>query len=51
VVLLDPRRGRVVLPQEVFEQAWERSSRFTLLAVPLDSGARAQHAVSPAEEE
>jgi ABC-type bacteriocin/lantibiotic exporter with double-glycine peptidase domain len=35
VVLLDPRRGRVVLPEESFERAWARSSRFTLLAVPL----------------
>ncbi len=34
VVLLDPRRGRVVLPEESFQLAWERSNRFTLLAVP-----------------
>ena len=34
IVLLDPRRGRVVLPEESFERAWERSNRFTLLAVP-----------------
>ena len=34
VVLLDPRRGRVVLPEESFERSWERSNRFTLLAVP-----------------
>jgi ABC-type bacteriocin/lantibiotic exporter with double-glycine peptidase domain len=34
IVLLDPRRGRVVLPVETFERDWERSRRFTLLAVP-----------------
>jgi ABC-type bacteriocin/lantibiotic exporter with double-glycine peptidase domain len=34
VVLLDPRRGRVVLPVETFERDWERSNRFTLLATP-----------------
>jgi len=51
VVLLDPRRGRVVLPEEVFERSWERSSRFTLLAVPLDSGAGTRHAASPIEED
>jgi len=34
VVLLDPRRGRVVLPTSVFQRLWEAASRFTLLAVP-----------------
>jgi ABC-type bacteriocin/lantibiotic exporter with double-glycine peptidase domain len=34
VVLLDPRRGRVVLPNAVFENAWNDAERFTLLAVP-----------------
>ena len=38
VVLLDPRRGRVLLPEETFEHAWARSNRFTLLAVPVDAG-------------
>lgn len=51
VVLLDPRRGRVVLPEEVFERSWERSSRFTLLAVPLETGSGTVHAGGPAEED
>jgi len=34
VVLLDPRRGRVLLPEEIFERSWARSNHFTLLAVP-----------------
>jgi ABC-type bacteriocin/lantibiotic exporter with double-glycine peptidase domain len=34
IVLLDPRRGRVVLPVETFERDWERANRFTLLATP-----------------
>lgn len=34
VVLLDPRRGRVLLPDQTFEQQWSAVRRFTLLAVP-----------------
>jgi ABC-type bacteriocin/lantibiotic exporter with double-glycine peptidase domain len=34
VVLLDPRRGRVLLPEPAFEQQWSTVRRFTLLAVP-----------------
>ena len=34
VVLLDPRRGRVLLPDRTFEQQWSAVRRFTLLAVP-----------------
>jgi len=34
VVLLDPRRGRVVLPMQTFERSWDGARRFTLLAVP-----------------
>lgn len=37
VVLLDPVRGRVVLPSRSFLQLWEPASRFTLLAVPKAS--------------
>jgi ABC-type bacteriocin/lantibiotic exporter with double-glycine peptidase domain len=39
VVLLDPRRGRVVLPHAVFERLWEPAGRFTLLALPASSEA------------
>jgi ABC-type bacteriocin/lantibiotic exporter with double-glycine peptidase domain len=34
VVLLDPRRGRVLLPDETFQSQWGAVRRFTLLAVP-----------------
>lgn len=34
VVLLDPRRGRVVLPSATFDGLWADAQRFTLLAVP-----------------
>jgi len=34
VLLLDPRRGRIAMDEERFRQAWERSRRFTLLALP-----------------
>jgi predicted double-glycine peptidase len=34
VVLLDPRRGGVILPRARFERLWERAKRFALLAVP-----------------
>ncbi len=34
VVLLDPQRGRVLLPDESFEHRWSAVRRFTLLAVP-----------------
>jgi len=34
VLLLDPRRGRIAMDDERFLQAWERSHRFTLLALP-----------------
>jgi ABC-type bacteriocin/lantibiotic exporter with double-glycine peptidase domain len=34
VVLLDPRRGRVLLPDETFERLWGAVRHFTLLAVP-----------------
>lgn len=37
VVLLDPRRGRVLLPDQTFEQQWSAVRRFTLLAVPAPS--------------
>lgn len=34
VCVLDPVRGRVLLPYETFEAQWEPCERFTLLAVP-----------------
>ena len=34
VVLLDPMLGRVVMPSADFDQRWELTRRFTLLAVP-----------------
>lgn len=34
VCLLDPVRGRVIVPYETFEKSWAQSERFTLLAVP-----------------
>ncbi|MGQ0553575.1 MAG: cysteine peptidase family C39 domain-containing protein [Planctomycetota bacterium] len=34
VVLLDPRRGRVLLPNETFQTLWGAVRCFTLLAVP-----------------
>jgi ABC-type bacteriocin/lantibiotic exporter with double-glycine peptidase domain len=37
VVLLDPLRGRVLLPDEVFQRLWGAVRHFTLLAVPVTS--------------
>lgn len=34
VCLLDPVRGRVIVPYETFETSWAGCERFTLLAVP-----------------
>ncbi len=34
VCLLDPVRGRVIVPYETFEKSWAGCERFTLLAVP-----------------
>jgi len=34
VVLLDPRRGRVLLPDQTFQSLWGAVRHFTLLAVP-----------------
>ena len=44
VVLLDPRRGRVLLPDQTFDQQWSAVQRFTLLAVPTQAGSVAQAA-------
>jgi ABC-type bacteriocin/lantibiotic exporter with double-glycine peptidase domain len=42
VVLLDPLRGRVLLPDETFEQQWSAVRHFTLLAVPASGKGVAQ---------
>ena len=42
VVLLDPVRGRVVLPSNAFAALWERTGRFTLLALPFADDTAAQ---------
>jgi len=34
ICLLDPVRGRVLVPYEIFEKSWANCERFTLLAVP-----------------
>ncbi len=34
VILLDPSRGNLVLPQKLFDDLWEDAGRFTLLAIP-----------------
>lgn len=34
ICLLDPVRGRVLVPYETFEKSWADCERFTLLAVP-----------------
>jgi len=34
ICLLDPIRGRVIVPYETFEKSWAECQRFTLLAVP-----------------
>ena len=38
IALLDPARGEVLRPVEVFERTWDGCSRFTLLACPKGSG-------------
>jgi ABC-type bacteriocin/lantibiotic exporter with double-glycine peptidase domain len=35
--LLDPVRGRVLVPYETFEKSWSACNHFTLLAVPRES--------------
>jgi len=47
VVLLDPRRGRVLLPDETFEQEWNAVRHFTLLAVPASTKGVAQASPLP----
>lgn len=50
VVLLDPRRGRVLLPDETFEHHWSAVRRFTLLAVPAAPAPAGAHGTSLSPE-
>lgn len=50
VVLLDPRRGRVLLPDETFEVLWSAVSHFTLLAVPAPSDRADVARINPSPE-
>jgi ABC-type bacteriocin/lantibiotic exporter with double-glycine peptidase domain len=50
VVLLDPRRGRVLLPDETFQQLWGAVRRFTLLAVPASPTIVGEARISPRPE-
>jgi ABC-type bacteriocin/lantibiotic exporter with double-glycine peptidase domain len=43
VVLIDPRRGAVLLPRVRFESLWEKAKRFALLAVPRDLEGKEAH--------
>lgn len=48
VILLDPRRGAVILSRSRFEELWKKALRFTLLAVPRGSGEKRKQASSRA---
>ncbi len=50
VVLLDPRRGRVLLPDETFERLWSAVRHFTLLAVPATPARAAIARINPSQE-
>jgi ABC-type bacteriocin/lantibiotic exporter with double-glycine peptidase domain len=50
VVLLDPRRGRVLLPDETFQRQWGAVRRFTLLAVPASPAGAGLVAIPPVPE-
>jgi len=49
VALLDPRRGRVLLPDETFEREWSAVRHFTLLAVPAKGAGIAQATPQPGD--
>ncbi len=38
ILLLDPYRGRILLPASVFDRRWAKGERFTLLSVPAPKG-------------
>jgi predicted double-glycine peptidase len=50
VVLLDPRRGRVLLPDETFQRLWGAVRHFTLLAVPALPASPGVARISPSPE-
>jgi hypothetical protein len=51
VVLLDPRRGKILMDDTTFDRAWAAAEQFTLLAVPGDSSMRAtQHTSNSSTE-
>ncbi|HTE06845.1 MAG TPA: hypothetical protein VK824_11650, partial [Planctomycetota bacterium] len=49
VVLLDPRRGRVLLPDETFQHLWGAVRHFTLLAVPAMPAPSGVARITPSE--
>lgn len=51
LILLDPRRGEVLVPVAAFDRDWARCDRFTLLACPTAAGESGQlaHAVPETE--
>ena len=40
VVLLDPRRGKILMDYTTFDRTWAAAEQFTLLAVPSDGSIR-----------
>lgn len=47
--LLDPVRGRVIVPYETFERTWQACDRFALLAVPKETAERLEAAKNGAK--
>jgi len=50
LILLDPRKGELLVPVAVFERNWERCQRFTLLACRRDENAGAPPVASTHEQ-
>jgi len=50
VFLLDPIQGRICTPAPVFEQEWQRTGCFTLLAVPARAESIADSFTRPTED-
>jgi ABC-type bacteriocin/lantibiotic exporter with double-glycine peptidase domain len=49
VVLLDPRRGRILMHGDAFDKAWSSAEHFTLLAVPADKQPPTDPMTSPSK--
>ena len=49
VVLLDPRRGRILMHGDAFDKAWSSAEYFTLLAVPADKQPPTDPMTSPSK--